>query len=244
VSSPADGRRQLSSFYTCRDYLSDDLLSRYGAKGRTGSGSIDTTRLRLLIGVGLTDDTAEEWKQSLYDAKRIINIYEEVAGFSRTSVLTRVNYMYNGKKSSNVKHCWLLTGPEEWMRYSQLVSMVTLILRTVTRYKQASEVETIEQVEEYWQRLIKESNANGAKPGLRHADTSDYLPRCWQKFHMMMRWFDKIFTLSGEKAHKDARNWHSRGGINSLCTFNTGLRQIDEPMREAWEEWRKKYPNT
>lgn len=244
VSSPATGRKQISGFYTCRDYISDDLRSHYRLDGgrlkKDTAAPIDTERLRLLIAIGLNDDTYEPWKQALYDAKRIINIYEELAGFEQRSVITRVDYLApNGSKSENVEHCWLLTGPPEWVKYSQLVSMVTLIFRIVTRFKQAGDVETLEDVEAYWQRVVDDSKNQSSK--FRHVDTTEYLPTCWQKFRMMMTWFDRVFALSGDDAHNPGNNWHSCGGINSLCRFITRQENIDTPMRKAWDEWRKKY---
>ncbi|RLF87248.1 hypothetical protein DRN34_02220 [Thermococci archaeon] len=242
VSSPAEGRRQVSEFHTCRDYINDDLLSFYSQDDHRipkEGVTIDTERFRLLIAIELSKDNYEDWKQALYNAKNIINIYEELAGFSRTSVLTRVDYTYNGKTTDKVKYCWLLTGPKEWVRYSQLVSMVTLIFRAVTRYKNADGLETIEQVEDYWRKLIEE--ASNACSKFRHSDSIEYLPNCWRKFHMMMKWHDRIFTLTGNQAHNEATNWHSCGGINSLCSFKTHIDGIDQPMRKAWKEWQQKY---
>ena len=243
VSTPDPERRQLTEFYTCRDYLNDRMREHYHIDDYhddmlTAAESIrriDTNNLRLLITKELkTKRARDEFRERLYAAKRIINIYEEIAGFEDKSVIARVDY----DKTQRVKCCWQLFGPKEWMTYSQLLSMVTLILRTVTNVGGAGDIETIKDLNNYWKWVCK----NG-KEIYNHSDVRTYIPNCWKKFHMMMGTFDRIFTLPPNEAFpapENHHNWHGCGGINALCTFSTNVGAIDSAMKRAWRSWKRR----
>lgn len=223
VSSPENGRVQLTEFFTCRDYMNDTMRNFYlGLKEFTMP--LDTDRLRVLIA---HNGTNPDWAKKFFVAKKIINLYEELAGFDKKSIVTRVEH----SKPENVKECWQLLGPGEWMRYSQLVSMVTLIIRAVVSAKLVKAPETVKEAEKLLNSLVRESSEGIA------SDYTHYLPRCILYFSLLMERFKDIFTLDVVKAHttEKAFSWHESGGVYSLCRYKTGVDGLDTKLHHLFE---------
>jgi hypothetical protein len=242
LSSPTDGRKQVRCFVNCRDYINDSMISFYNIKNNKQGNSwwrktnppIDTENLRLLIAKDLYGSEKEETlRERLYSAKRIINMYEEYAGFESRSVFARADY-----SSSKIKYCWVLTGPKEWMKSSHLVSMITLIFRVVVECGGFEEFTTLDEVEKRFNDLCTKNTG-------RCSDTDRLLPKSWPRFRMLMEYYDRLF---GSKTlgfwHPDGLvdNWHSAGGIYSLCSLNV-TREINEEVKKAWEDWKKEHPD-
>ncbi len=237
VSSPKDGRRQIHKLFSCRDYL-HDVIRAYIHKGVQGTGvsyinenspPIDLERLRIMVTsyFGEKEDVVS-WKEKLFSAKRIINIYEEIAGFDSLTKITTATNKYH-------RHCWLFTGPKDWMRVPQALSMFTLILRLLA-YTEPAKVENIKDVNTFWEKLVNDRKYE------KNYDVRSYLPNCYDKFEMIMKNFDNIFTQPFAEAYPITNNsvsFHSAGGIVSLCTNKTQNKVLEENFKREWEKWKE-----
>jgi len=236
-SSPELGRKQITPFFSCRDYINDVIHNYYNNKKYiyeplSGRELLDIDRLRLLVTCNFNNyDNAklDMWQKNLYVGKRIINLYEELAGFKKKTVIAKVKH-----SQVCVKHCWQLVGPKEWMRYSHLVSMVTLILRCVIRSPtMLSTPHSINDAEDMLRNIAK--TYLGTYGNHSCSDYFSYMPTCLPIFSKLMRNFEKVFNLSPEEVHmitsESNESWHTRGGIFSLCSCDTKVRKIDEVIR-------------
>jgi hypothetical protein len=231
VSSPADGRRQCFPAVSCRDYVNDALraatLGIGGASPHYRPGvdpPIDLTRTRLLIVRDFRSKTEEltKYKEKLFSGKRIVNFYERMAGWE-PSRITSVNYG-NFTSAKSASAAWLLTGPPEWLKYSHLLSMVTLILRVATeRVGEPLNFENEAELIELWKLIAKR---NGA------CDYG-YIANCYKWFPIIMKKHKEIFTQGPEQAFNGGPGgFHGIGGINALCTLTTENKHLTEKMTE------------
>lgn len=245
VSSPADGRRQIKAFDACRDYINDCLISYFNrdeikrgmyAYWKKGAHPpVDETALRLLISTSSkkeTGETLQTKKKNLFAAKRIINLYEELAGFERRSVIASVEH-----ENSKVGDCWLVTAPSEWQKASNLVSMVTLIFRVVYNNGRAENLQNLEEVEQYFHGLCPKGGGYG--------DLGSLLPASFPFYRMLMEEYNILFQerpLSFWYPKGFVGSWHGSGGIWSLCTAQTQVVSIDSLIRGTKEKWLAKQP--
>ena len=247
VSSPKEGRKQMTQLFTCRDFINDSMLSFYTSShfGYNGENPVklDTSKLRLMVAATgkVSDDEKKRKAQAVYTAKRIINIYERLAGFAPVSVVSRVNrFDEEEKKNLTGGAAWLLTGPAEWMRVSQLVSMITLIFRVIWRTdtRPKEELKDINDVNVFFQQIVKDCSKGGYESLL--GEDRSYLPH-YPKYEMFMTKYKELFgSLSIETLFpKGASGWHSNGGITSLSSNSTGIRVLDEKVKEAWKNWKE-----
>jgi hypothetical protein len=239
-SSPKDGRRQIREFMTCRDYINDCLISFFTIMGGNKRGNdywkkdhapVDSDNLRLIITKDLgPGETEESLRGRLYSAKRILNMYEEYAGFENRSVLSRADH-----SSDRIKYCWILTGPGEWMKASNLVSMVTLIFRVVVNSGGFEDFTTLDEVEARFKTLCY--------PNLKEwTDLGDLLPTAWPKFRMLMKYYDRLFRskpLEFWYPQDCVTDWHGSGGIRTLCSFKVRDAAINKEMISAWKDWQE-----
>jgi len=231
-SNTEHGRKQITPFFSCRDYINDSLYNYYNGKAVIYQPSgrrelLDTKKLRLLITGnhnGWGHEAIDTWRKNLYVAKHVINMYEKLAGFKTKSVLAEVTH-----SNKRIKRCWQLVGPKEWMRYSHLTSMVTLIIRSIVRSPTVLDTpDSLEKAEKMMATLRITC--------VPHSDYTTYLPACLPLFSKLMSNFDKVFFLSPEEVHKESNtsnaiSWHSRGGIYSLCIQKTLVPKIDETIK-------------
>lgn len=229
VSSPSNGRRNIMSVMTCRDYINDAMLKSIRPKNfdfnyYDGKIPIDWNRLRL----GLFCKKAtkiEETHEKLLLAKKIVNIYEKIGKFSRLSTLTKAEY--DGKAEA-----WLLTGPKEWMKSSHLVSMVTLIFRMVKKsnFTQKNEINNIKDVHDFFLKIREDKNKLGP---------DYYYSEQFPMFEMFMRKYRQLFDLPQETLFPKhfEYSWHGSGGISSLCTYQTYIRELDKKVEKEWKTW-------
>lgn len=248
VSAPRDGWKQIRGFAVCRDYINDCLVAAVNAKHfNKGKGTgywqkgtnppVDFSYLRLLI----IKDPAKEGdhevdKRRIFAAKRIINMYEELAGFKRKSTIKKVEH-----SKEDVKNCWLLVGPSQWMKASQLVSMVTLIFRVVVTNGGFNDCNNLDQVEARFGELCKSAKTLKSRfytPGF--GDIKTLLPKSWPKFRALMVEYD---TLFGNKPKEfwypkaGVGNWHGQGGIYSLCTLSGSIPHIKAETKAAFKRY-------
>jgi hypothetical protein len=247
VTSPKEGRKQTTELFTCRDFINDAMLSFYthgqiqfrGAE----SQNLDIEKFRLMVVAAgnVSDEEKKKKTKAIYAAKRIINIYERLAGFAPVSIVTRVN-RFDEKTQKNLTRgaAWLLTGPKEWMRVSQLVSMITLIFRVIWRTDNIpeGELKNINDVNAFFAQIMKDFSKGGFDSVL--GEDRSYLPQ-YPKYEMFMTKYRELFgELSIETLFpKDAHGWHSNGGITSLSNASTGIRVLDEKVKAAWKTWRE-----
>ena len=208
VSSPKEGRKQCFEFVTCRDYVSDAVRAHVLDDGSVSPHykpgmhpKIDMSKTRLLIVRDFDSDGEKaDFKARLFSGKRAVNLYEKIAGWSESKITT-VNH-------SDKSHAWLLTGPKEWMTYSNLLSMVTLILR-VTSQRLTSPIEFTgeKELQKVWRNVVD---------GHMAGHDNSYLRTCYPWFPVLMRNYKTIFNQSLREAYQEDRGhyhgvgWHQR----------------------------------
>lgn len=235
LSSPKNGRRQIRCFESCRDYINDCMISFYNYNGKDKRGRwdpetdapLDINYTRLLI--AKSTKNYKETVQRIYSAKRIINMYEDLTDWKRRSVLARVEH-----NDSNVKYCWALTGPGQWMKSSHLISMITLIFRVVDSNGDFEDMTTLDQVERRLKRLCELKGS---------LDLDSYLPVILPKLRMLMVRYNELFgnfSYTECNPPEEINSWHNTGGIVSLCSEKTGVASIDNRFRKEYELWKEK----
>lgn len=231
VSSPEKGRKQCMAFESCRAFLHDAVRAHVhkGHMNCTGchgyrygdDPEIDMDRLRLLIGIGLKNEniSREGFKKNLYSAKKVVNFYEEVAGW-RPSRITKVDH-------SNYNDTWLLTGPKEWICSPQLLSMVTLVLR-VGALNGPIDFKTNEDLEKVYKEWI--DNKIQVQMRDRH-----YMRDCWNTLFLVVKHHKELFDgISTEELYTNDphANFHSNG-IALLCSLRC---EVTPKLNERFEK--------
>jgi hypothetical protein len=237
ISSYQEGHKQLLGLETCRDYINDCLISFFNVKaGNLGTHywtkldpQVDTSQLYILMSKSLLpSETKDSLHEKMCSAKRIINMYEDLAGFKKRSVLKWAKH-----SNKNIKLCWVLTSPPEWLKSSHLVSMITLIFRVVIESKGFEGLKNINEVEERFNELCNENYK-------KYNDCGAYLPITWPKFRMLMEYYDEMFRSKTNDfwyPSSMVSGWHGNGGIVSLCRFSTNVDRIDNLTKSMWEMW-------
>ncbi len=231
-----EGRKQATGFLTCRDHINDTL--RAVVHGHTNynlfSSNVDMSKLRLLIGRNCGNRKAKaEFKEKIFSAKRLLNFYENVAGWDKPSKITTVRM-----KGGSIKHVWLVTGPVEWLGYSQLTSMVTLIFRSIGKYGPI-EFHDINSAEKWFENLLAKYEEEKHSGMYKYdPDLHDYLRVSYPKFYMIMKYHKEIFTQPLEEAYPAEGSIHGPGGIYQLCSFNTGNSVLDANMVRTWKKYK------
>ena len=123
VSAPPE-RTLCSKLFSCRDYLNDYLsyAIRTGVHLNPYSNSTlppDMNKLRLVIRF------VSKKKNNILLAKKVLNIIEKELGFAPSKIAT-CTFSENNTSESKM----LVTGPGEWMRYSNTLSFVTYIFKS------------------------------------------------------------------------------------------------------------------
>jgi len=252
MSSPETGRKQVYSWQTCRDvandlmriHIQEDSEGKLGYSYKFGTNPpIDFDKLRILV--SMTDFGTighDGFKQNLFSAKRVLNYYEDMAGWGKTKIST-VHH------SEREKNCWLFTGPKEWMRASFLVSLATLVIRILSRNGPLVDASP-ENVEEFWNKLIKTSERKRSNNESYNSDVFNYLKPHREKFKMIMHHCDEIFEGMDPQKNifpvRDAINFNTGGGIHNFCKSTTGIAEMDDRMREVCDKYIKngRYTNT
>lgn len=239
VSNPKEGKRkQATSLFSCRDYISDTLRAVVHERSTDGhyAPTVDMTKLRLLIakGLGKNKKEREEFKERVFSAKRLLNLYEDMAGWEKPSKITTVVM-----ENAGFKYAWLLTGPAEWLSYSQLTSMVTLIFRSIGNFGPI-EFHDLDSAEEWFENLLNKYKEEKASGTFRYdPDLDTYLRVSYEKFPMLMQHYKEIFTQPLKEAYPRDGSVHGPGGIYHLCSFNTGNAVLDRNMSETWKRYKE-----
>lgn len=240
MSSPSDGRTQCTRFVQCRNYLQEMVRVRVFEEGGHGYISshyvhgenppIDMKKFRLLVAVNLDKcygcATESNFKEMLFSAKRVLNFYEEVAGFDKTKITT-VNHEV-------VKHAWLFTGPKEWMAYPSLLSMATFIIKfsTLTDPIEFSDKESIE-------RELMNANVR-YRSGYNGNTYKEYMNQHCKKLYIVAKRHRDIFKRTTREAYgiTDLYDGSFHGGIGfvMLCTYQHLDKELCERMKKVVAE--------
>lgn len=227
-------REQVTKFYTCREqlcgiprHLLHERLDKYVTVNR-----VDMTRLRLLVACGdYTPGTGSgSLKDRIFSGKRVLNVLEEEAGWDK-SIITTVKHTYF-KDAPNI---YLLTGPEQWMRVPQMVSLAVLLMRI--SYRMGSfDFETVADVQKTFKAIIKDESFV--------SNDRTYLSETRKHMVTLMKNIDKVFK-GGSKPYyvdpeKGGAGWLGYGGISSLCKCATGNEDLHKRMRKYVFDAKKK----
>lgn len=227
VSPPSDGRRQCHGFITCRDQLCDIL--RAGALKSDVNGSyvpgvnppMDFEKTRLLMARDIENPSTEfaGIRDKLFSGKRVINVYEKMAGWQQ-STITTVNH-------TSKSHAWLLTGPPNWMQYSNLFSMMCLILRVACEHGPLK-FSKADDLPKMWQQISY----------INHHDCSNWIKNCHPWFPILMKRYKDIFTQQSlkETYQSGKEDYYSRGGVYSLITGGTGNQTLTKNIKKVGKE--------
>lgn len=180
VSPPSDGRRQVSTTMTCREYVNRTVWA--ALHGRT-TGQYNPDReipfdpdcLRLLV-VHDSSNT-DAFKRKLFNGKAALNRLEHINNWKPSTITTVVH--------SNYKHAWLLTGPGEWLSQPQLLSLATWIMR-LAAFRGPLTVDSYDALEKSLFD-IQHSNSDGS------SDTSTYAKQFWDKAYILLKYYKEIF---------------------------------------------------
>lgn len=217
-SAPNEGRKQCMEFESCKAFLQDAVYGQIHNDtvydDRNCEAPIDINKLRLLV----TGEGSESFKKRLYGAKRVLNFYEEIAGW-KPSRITKVDHsMYEG--------VWLVTGPEQWMQAPQLISMVTLLLRMITN-EGPIKFKTNKDLEHIYKGWVDEVNS----------DDSNYMTHCWNKLFLIMKHNKKLFKgFTPETLHVDSPITSHANGIVYLCQFKSATEELNKRFHRLCKE--------
>jgi len=115
------------------------------------------------------------------------------------------------------------------MKASNLISMVTLIIRLSVKYGPLN-TDSIKTLDEDWKRICHGFTGSW--------DDRAYIADCWKKFPLVMRHWEEIFSDPLEETYPGSEykmSFHSGGGIVSLCTFQTHIAGVDKRFKKICE---------
>ena len=235
--------QQCVSWKTCRDYMHDSLrcvvLNEDVESDSNGyypgkNPPIDLKRIRMLVSASAKPlSSKKDWwyyfKKGVYFGKRIINFYEKTYGFKTQTRITEV-------KCDNRDNCWMLIGPAEWVNNPHLLSLFTLLLRvgsTIGKYTLDGGKLPVNIDQKF------NTNKDVLKVYKTIANTDHIVDRliidnCKNKLHILMEHRNDIFkNITPEELFpkKVGYSFHSTGGINSLCSFNSSNKVINKKFK-------------
>jgi hypothetical protein len=208
VSSPADGRRQVCSIVTCREYVNRTVWAAYNGKSvsnytHAANPPMDFDRLRLLI---VHDpDGVEAFKRKLFNGKAALNLFEKLAGWKKSTITT--------VKHSDYSNAWLLTGPQEWISQPQLLSLATWILRLAS-FAGPLNVESYSHLEKSFYDIKNKRNTGS------NSDQTTYASKFWDKSYILVKHHKEIFkgmAMSDAWSPESSGNFGVYSGFMSFC---------------------------
>jgi len=221
-SSPKDGRRQCTSWATCKAYIHDSVFDYLTGShlfyDRDNAPPIDMNKLRLLVGKG---KGGKEFKKSLYAAKKVVNFYEELAGW-KPSKIAPVDH------SRGYQDLYLITGPKQWMSAPQLLSMVMLILRACS-INGPVKFENNDDLEKLYEKWANSPTARDSR----------YIKDCRNKLSLVAKHYDDIFGgFKPEDLYvNDYKTVSSHSnGIQYLCKFISATAELNDRFENICEE--------
>ena len=240
LSAPKHGSKQVCSWSTCRDYLHDTYrgwlhrdtpnakLTRSLTRRDDDTSVPDTKKLRLLITSLNETCYGLNTQETLFVGKRILNIYEELLGFSK-STITTVDYPLSQKNTAYKEYMatvWLFRGSNEWIKSPHLLSIVTLILRMAYKLRKIPVFKdnSMQEVAAVIKDFCKDSTS---------CTEADYIKKVASALPVVLAHHDELFTHSMNDAYdKSSYEFHSRGGIIALCTGRSPLEDLNTKIKK------------
>lgn len=258
VSTPANGLRQCFKLLTCRDYVHEAVRASVHNDTRLShhhdpesDPPVNMNKLRLLVVNGKPGIDYKTFTRGISDVVKTLNFYGSVAGFKGKvfALPADVEKVYS--------KAYLLVGPKEWISSPYLLSMVTLLVRISVVFgpidfedNDALEQKYEDILSEYGNEYIAnaDEDAYGFIDRMMGPPDMQYLKICRKKFHLLMKNHERLFVNPISMAYPPPmpffrHEFHSRGGITSLCSFGSydvtiGRRFREIVFRKREEEFR------
>ena len=219
-------KQQVAGAHSCREVLSGRVYGQEAEKDKRHV-PIDMDALRMLmVGSNGRTLTADVIKSRLFSAKRIMNLIEDYNGWEKSTIATVIHV--NLKKDSH--SAYLFTGPKEYVRYPQMMSLVCLIFRLSFN----GLVLKNESLDEFFAGIMAaKKDASDAiqateNPHQLKKDI-EYLSEVIPHLKRLFNKFNKVFEGSYKKYYpKDRDHFTGDGGITSLINCSTG----DAPLHK------------
>jgi len=229
MSPPIDGvRKQITPFVYCRERVTAYVHAAMNNVGYNeflpDQDTFDKEKLRILIARDPKD--FDEFRTKLFNAKAVMNIYEDIAGWEKSKITT--------VKHEARDNVWLLTGPKEWLICPQMVSAFTFILRTLAEYGPIDIDDGIDSVEKEFDRLYnKFRNTDG------NNDVNYYLKYFRKHLYILMKYNKELFGKYGVGSLW-AKNINSSniGVVGGLLNFSPEYGHGDSYY---YRKWKKKF---
>lgn len=228
VSSPSEGRVQISQLLECRGYVCEMAgAAAYGKRldfpMMTREADVDLDKLRLLVASNFRKQ--DEFKKRLFKAKKFINVLEKYAGWKNSKIATVENDAFS-------EDMWLITGPKEWMSAPGLLSAFMLILRGITSDRADKiEFKGTKDIEKVFKGLAKSlpRNSYGTIMGTDGSDFDSLIG----KFKAILKNHESIFkgTVLQDRYIEGIHGLHSNGAV-ALCLGETGDGRIDKRIQK------------
>ena len=175
---------------------------------------IDMSKLRVVFSI--STKSFKTTKKKVFSGKRVLNLLEEEAGWQKSIISSVIHTEYKDTKM------YLLTGPEQWMRSSSMLSLVVLIMRIASLTGGPFESNTLKELEKEFNVMTREQ-INGDLSYLKNI--KDYIIP-------IVRNFDRIFTKGPEAYYaKPGQPNPGSGGINAFVNL--------QPKNEAVHNFKK-----
>lgn len=236
-------RQRATQFTTCRELLCCAMraMANPGVSGTSSSCAnanlkdFDFEKLRLLLATHVQDSkNVDTFKRHLFAGKRALNLLEEYAGWEKSVITTVVN-----KDTSDKKGCyWMLTGPGEWAKVPQLLSLAVLILRmsifSVSYNNEVLNTESLEDMLANIKNLIEEftkKSPHTTRESRLYYD-SNHLKEVHQHILPILKNHKKLFFWDTTKDYPAASSeWNGYGGINSYVKCSTGSKTLTSKFK-------------
>jgi len=205
MSPPVEGvRTQLTPFVYCREQVTAQAHAAMNDKRhndfKPSEGyNFDKEKVRILIARDPKD--FNEFRDKLFNAKAVMNVYEDIAGWDQSKITTVKHEIHD--------NVWLLTGPGGWLMSPQLISTFTFILRLGAEYGPFDVDGGIDSVERDFKALVSEHQG---KDG--HGDITRYLRSFRNEIYILLKYHKELF---GKEDHK--KLWAPKAGSSNIGVY-------------------------
>lgn len=213
-------KQQITQLHPCREILAAHIYGQVAIK-ESRKVKIDTDAFRIIITAlrrgGLS---VEETRKRLFSAKRVMNLIENFAGWENSTISTVVHTAVRNDSFNS----FLFTGPKEYVRYPQMLSLVTLIFRASFNGLQLK----TESLDEFIDGVISTETDTGYVSEVdvnRGSLVNDilYLKEVMPHLKGLLAAFYKVFEGKYENYYpKDNNEFVGYGGITALIRCETG----------------------
>jgi hypothetical protein len=205
----------------CRDYLHDIIRTflnnkeRLGADGHNyypelGDPDLCMDKLRLLLKLANSNEKAA--RTNIKRAVKMLNILEVFSGIQKTK-MTFVSV----EKPKEKELCVLLEGSEEYMHNPHLLSLLTLVVR-FTYFNKI--------------KVVDENSLYNSHMGTNKDRM--LMNSCHKIIHLVLKNRKELFDgISLEELFptRIGYNFHSKGGIQSLCDSESSNDEVNRKIR-------------